>query len=93
MLSKILPEVTFALSPSPHLTIDILYLITLLNRSSVGSQSPLGKFIHSLLSASTSSFQHIEEALFVGTESNYFRNELTNQLGSLGNSLQINIWV
>ena len=69
---------------SSHSGIDILDLISLLQGSSVRTESSLGKFVHSLLRAGTTSLEHIKETSLVRRKTDDLGDKLSDHLGSLG---------
>lgn len=58
-----------------HLGVDSLDILPLGNSTLVGTKTPLGKFINSLISGTSSSFDHIKDSPFV-------RGKATNLTGN-----------
>ncbi len=74
-------------STGSDLAVQLLHLVSLLQSSGVSAQSLLGELIHLLLRTSAASLEHIEQSLLIGGQTNDLAHQLSNELGSLGDSL------
>ena len=72
---------------STHLGVDSLDILPLGNGTLVGTKTPLGKFINSLISGTSSSFDHIKDSPFVRRKASNLTGNFTAESSALAKFL------
>ena len=74
-------------SSSPHLSMNILNILSFLDCSFMAPQSPLCKLVDSFIGSSTRGFDHIQDATFVWCKTSNFTSNAATKLCALTTGL------